>query len=226
MNKGILTIYWGDEAELPIDRLKASIKKFHPELPLELVKLEEKRDPKSLLRKAEMFDLSPFDQTLFLDADTVVMGDLSFGFSRAKAHGLALCICEAPWARRYPAIFSGDQIEYNTGVIFFSRESKPVFEAWKELAKTADSSLHFVSDGRPAVMPHNDQGSFALAIEKCGISPFVLPLNWNFRPMWHKTFFGPIKIWHDYSDPPRNLEQLNSYYQQEHALIQFHRLNN
>jgi len=223
ISRGIIAVFWGDEVHLPIDRLRKSIKKFHPELPFELIKLDAREDdPRSLARKAEMFDLSPFDQTLFLDIDTVIMGDLSFGFAKANVHKLALCICEAPWARRYPALFSGDQIEYNTGVIFFSRESKPVFDAWKELAKSHDSSLHFVSDGKPAVMPHNDQGSFALAIEKCGINPFILPLNWNFRPIWHKTFFGPIKVWHDYSDPPRELSELNAYYEQSDSIIQFH----
>ena len=142
MTRGILSIYWGDESKLPIDRLKASVKKIHPELPHEIIKVEAPSgDPNSLNQKAAMFDLSRFEETLFLDLDTVVLGNLDFGFQKAIQFGLALSICEAPWARRYPNLFKGDEIEYNTGVIFFTKKSKPVFDCWKELARLVDSSM-------------------------------------------------------------------------------------
>ncbi len=41
------------------------------------------------LCKCAMFDLSPFAETVFLDADTVVLGDLTFAFEKAAAFGLA-----------------------------------------------------------------------------------------------------------------------------------------
>jgi len=223
MSRGIISIYWGDESKLPIERLKASVKRFHPELCHEIIKVEAPSgDPGSLNQKAAMFDLSPFDETLFLDLDTVVMSTLNFGFEKADNFGLAIAICEAPWGRRYSKIFAGDQIEYNTGVIFFTKQAKPVFDKWKELANTIDSSIIAVGDNGMYVMPANDQGSFALAIENTGFNPFILPLNWNFRPMWHRSFFGPIKIWHDYSDPPRFFEELNTYYINKDSIIQYH----
>lgn len=223
MSRGILSIYWGDESKLPIGRLKASVKKFHPELPHEIVKVDAPAgDFSSLNKKAAMLDLSPFDETLFLDLDTVVLGNLDFGFSKAKQFDLALSICESPWGKRYPKIFTGDEIEYNTGVIFFTKNAKPVFDKWKELALTIDSAMVGVNDQGIYTMPANDQGSFALAIEQTGLNPFVLPLNWNFRPMWHKSFFGPIKIWHDYADPPPFFEQLTEYYSSQDPIIQYH----
>jgi len=223
MSKGILSIYWGDESKLPLGRLKDSVKKFHPELTHEIIKVDAPAgDPKSLNKKADIFSLSPFDETLFLDLDTVVLGNLNFGFEKARKFGLALSICETPWGRRYTNIFKGDEIEYNTGVIFFTKDAKVVFEKWKELAKTVDSSITGVNDRGLYIMPANDQGSFALAIEKAQFNPFVLPLNWNFRPQWHKSFFGPIKIWHDYSDPPPFFEELNSYYSNKASVIQYH----
>lgn len=223
MSRGILSIYWGDESKLPLERLKNSVKKTHPELPHEIIKIDAVGgDPSSLNRKAAMFDLSPFDETLFLDLDTVVLGRLDFGFEKAKKFGLAISICEAPWGRRYPKIFTGDQVEYNTGVIFFSKESKPVFERWSELANTIDSHIVGVFDGKVGVMPANDQGSFALAIEEAGFNPYILPLNWNFRPMWHRSFFGPVKIWHDYADPPQDFYELAQYYENKDAIIQYH----
>jgi hypothetical protein len=169
-----------------------------------------------------MFDLSPFDETLFLDVDTVVLGNLDFGFYKAKQFGLAMSICEAPWAKRYPAIFSSDEVEYNTGVIFFSKKAQPLFEKWNELSLTADSSLIGVNNGQVYKIAAQDQGSFALAIDQTGFNPFVLPLNWNFRPIWHRSFFGPIKIWHDYTDPPPFFEELNTYYSNKDSIIQYH----
>jgi hypothetical protein len=169
-----------------------------------------------------MLDLSPFDETLFLDLDTVVMGNLDFGFEKAKTFGMAIAICEAPWGKRYSKIFKGDELEYNTGVIFFTKKAKAVFDSWKELAGTVDSSIVGVNDQGVYTMPANDQGSFALAIDSTGFNPFVLSLNWNFRPIWHRSFFGPIKVWHDYSDPPPFFDELNTYYSTEDSIIQYH----
>lgn len=223
MTRGILSIYWGDESKLPIERLKTSVKKFHPELPHEIVKVDAPSGvPSSLNQKAAMLDLSPFDETLFLDLDTVVLGNLDFGFQKAKQFGLAIAICEAPWGKRYPNIFTGDEIEYNTGVIFFTKAAKTVFDKWKELSTTVDSSILGVSEQGLYKMNANDQGSFALAIEKTGFNPFVLPLNWNFRPIWQRSFFGPIKIWHDYADPPPSFNELMAYYQNADSVIQYH----
>lgn len=223
MTRGILSIYWGDESNLPIDRLKASVKKFHPELPHEIIKVEvPSGDPSSLNQKAAMLDFSPFDETLFLDIDTVVMGRLDFGFEKARQFGMAISICEAPWARRYTKIFSGDELEYNTGVIFFTKNARIVFDRWKQFVGEVNSSILLVNNGQIETMPANDQGSFALAIEKTGFNPFILPLNWNFRPHSHNSFFGPIKVWHDYADPTPFFTELNSYYANKDSIIQYH----
>ena len=223
MKRGVISIYWGDESKLPIDRLRASVQKFHPELPHEIIKVKAPGgQASSLNQKAAIFDLSPFEETLFLDLDTVVLDNLNFGFEKAKQFGLAMSICEAPWGRRYPKIFTGDEVEYNTGVIFFNKKAKIVFDKWKELAALIDSSIIAVNERGVYTMPANDQGSFALAIEQTGFNPFVLPLNWNFRPMWHRSFFGPIKIWHDYSNPPELFNELNTYYSKPESIIQYH----
>ena len=161
MSRGIISIYWGDETKLPIQRLCKSVKQFCPDLRHELIKIDAvPGDPKSLNQKASMLELSPFEETLFLDVDTVVLGNLDFGFKKAKKYGLALSICEAPWARRYPKLFSGDQIEYNTGVIFFTKKAEPVFNEWKRIAHIVDSSIMGVNENGIYIMPSNDQGSF------------------------------------------------------------------
>jgi hypothetical protein len=65
-----------------------------------------------------MMELSPFEETLYLDADTVVLDRLDFGFEQAARFGVACCICECPWARRYRGLPNDDGVEYSTGVLF------------------------------------------------------------------------------------------------------------
>ena len=153
----------------------------------------------------------------------MVLDRLDFGFEKALQFGLACCICECPWARRYQGMPHDDSIEYNTGVLFFTRKTAPVFELWKEHAFTMNSAINLVNQaGQLAVMPYNDQASFAKAVTAWGHSPFVLPLNWNFRPPWHKTWYGPIKIWHDYRDVPQAILEFNAYYCGSDSVIQHH----
>ena len=153
-----------DEAIL--DRSRASIAEHHPELPVHVV-----RSPTgSLLDKARLFDVSPFAETLYLDMDTVVLGALDFGFEAARRTGLALCICECPWARRYGGL-SGDLVEYNTGVMFFTRQARAVFKAWAGCAADIDSSIVFIHEGQTMRMPLNDQAGFANAVEGTGFVP-------------------------------------------------------
>ena len=70
-------------------------------------------------------------------------------------------------------------------------------------------------------MAHDDQCSFAAAVEETKFLPFVLPLNWNFRPQWQLSFFGPIKIWHDYVEPPPFFAEMRKYYEQGESIIQY-----
>jgi hypothetical protein len=103
----------------------------------------------------------------------------------------------------------------------FNGRAKPIFDAWKAVATTVDSSIRHLHNGQVAVMPHNDQGGFAVAMEQSVFAAFVLPLNWNFRPGWHHSYFGPIRIWHDYRDVPEPVIAGNTYYERPDSIIQF-----
>lgn len=199
--RGVLYIVWGNFDAAILARSRESLARVHPDLPVHVAELPAGA---TLLDKAAMMELTPFDETLFLDADTVVLDDLSFGFEQAVRFGLACSICECPWARRYGGL-AGDMVEYNTGVLFFTAAARPVFDAWKACAAEVDSSIVFDNGGELARMPLNDQAGFAKAIDDTGFRPFVLPYNWNFRPKWHKSWFGPLKIWHDYAEVPDGL---------------------
>ena len=177
----------------------------------------------TLLDKAKMFDLSPFDDTLFLDIDTVVMGDLSFGFTLMERYGLAAAICEAPYARRFKGLAdAGDLIEYNTGVLWFDKTSNIIadfFRRWKYHAAVMPSSVKYIGPNGPAEMALNDQASFAAAVWDAKLNPATLPMQWNFRATWQKTLFGCVKIWHHYDDPPECLEAWNAEQSAPGAII-------
>jgi hypothetical protein len=215
-DRGALYIKWGNQHDKLLRRSIESLQAFHPELPYRVRELPQTA---TLLDKSAMFDLTPFDKTLYLDADTIVMDRLDFGFDQASRHHLACCICECPWARRYAGI-SGETIEYNTGVIFFARQAKPTFDAWKTLAHVINSSVLLKVSDQVHAMPLNDQASFAAAIDRQKFAPFVLPINWNLRPRWHRTFFGPIKVWHDYDPPPPMLLEWNEGQGGEQKIIE------
>jgi hypothetical protein len=194
--RGVLYVVYGSAIEKLVKRSIASLAEFHPELSVHVARLP---GIQSHLCKSRMFDMSPFDETLFLDADTIVMGNLDFGFIQAKRFGLACCISSCPWARRYVGV-TGDLVEYNSGVLFFTRSMKPLFTKWAALSNSVASSIRGAKE-----RPH-DQASFAQAVSDCQINPFVLPLNWNYRPKRQLSFFGPIKIWHDRADVPQALK--------------------
>lgn len=205
-NRGVLYLRWGTKPDKVIDRSLASLRKFHPELPIHIETLPE---TSNFLDKASMMDYSPFDETLYLDADTVVLDRLDCGFEKAARHSIACVICECPLARRYKGM-SGETVEYNTGVLFFTKAARPVFDAWKALVRTVDSSIEYRTGNQVFRAPVNDQAGFARAIEETETSPFVLPHNWNYRPRWQKSFWGPIKIWHEYAEVPQVLLQWNT----------------
>jgi len=218
MSRGVLYIVWeGSEprTESALERSIHSLRQWHLELPYHVHRL---REDSTLLDKAAMCDLTPFDETLFLDADTVVMDRLDYGFEKAAKHGMALCICECPWARRYPSC-TGDQTEYNAGIIWFAKQAKPVFDRWQQLNRVIDSSIIFQNGKGLSRMDLNDQAGLTLAIESLDFNPWVLPMNWNFRPIWQKSFFGPIKIYHDYSNVPDELIEWNESQNSPGAIV-------
>ncbi len=238
MSRGVLYIVFPGEprTEAALRRSIDSLKRVHPELPYHVERLPE---GSTLLDKSKMYDLSPYEETLFLDADTVVLERLDYGFTQAHRHGVAICVCECPYARRFEGMKNcGDVVEYNTGAIWFekgwdscyggnccSASTEHLFSDWKIEAARLDSRLTFVSDaGERTLMPENDQASFALAAADIDFNPFVLPLNWNFRPIWQHTAFGPIKIWHDYKDVPEAVLRWNAEQSKPDAVIQCGRI--
>lgn len=225
MSRGILYLVWRgerkDDAHAVLQRSLASIKYWHPELPYKVVEMPE---GSNLLVKSQMYDLSPFDETLFLDADTTVMGKLDFGFLKAQQHGIACCINANPWQRRYYKLNRehDDAVEYSSGVVFFDKRPsvEVVFDLWKKLAATEQTPSKYISPTGECEMPLNDQATFTLAMQQLQFNPFALPLNWNIYPRWQKHFWGEIKIWHGYDDIPEGVLRWNADQSRSDAVIQ------
>ena len=209
MKRGVLYIVWGDQIEPQLQRSIQSVKKYHPAMPIHVERVPDLRE-RGLLQKAKMGAITPFESTLYLDADTVLLGNLDDAFQRGEQFGLACCINECPWLRRYGSNH-GDAIEYNTGVLFFTRQARPVFDAWQTLAPVSPAAGRWVTaiDGRLHGVPCDDQASFASAVRQAQYCPFILPLNYNFRPVFYPCFFTPLKVWHSPSSLPEGIEQLN-----------------
>ncbi|XVJ60603.1 MAG: hypothetical protein HEQ23_14910 [Tepidisphaera sp.] len=204
--RGVLYVIWNrgksKKHDGAMQRSINSLYTVHPELGIHIHELPSNA---KLLDKARMYDWSPFEETLYLDIDTVVMDRLDYGFEKAAKHHVAVAICEAPFARRYHKMIAGDMVEYNTGVIFWKKgpEAEKLFREWERLAVEEDSSHEFpVSATQTAIADCNDQASFAKAVDNLGFLPFILPNNWNFRAPWTRQFYGPLKVWHDYSEIP------------------------
>ena len=223
---GVLYMVWGHSHDQLLERSIESLRAYHPDLPVHVHRIASDHGASGsadmFLTKASMASISPFENTLYLDADTTVMGDLGVGFEKAERFGLACAICESPWAQRYTGLRQMEgTVEYNTGVLFFTQKTVGLFNLWQQLARTVDSSVRYIEHGIEKVMSHNDQAAFAMAVEMTGINPFVLPLNWNFRPRWHRCFFGPIRIWHDVVPPNKEITDINRYYKENSQAVYF-----
>lgn len=204
MNNGVLYIVWGEYNKEELNRSIASVEKLGLKY---VVRCLDRKT--GLYNKASMYELSPFENTLYLDTDTIVLDDVSYGFDISMKHDIALCICEASDARRFEGI-KDYTIEYNTGVIFFKKGNiKSLFDKWLENTTKIDDRCFFYIDGKKVVCPQNDQASFSIAIKETNINPAVLPNTWNLRPIWQKQWFGKLKIWHDHADIPDDLMKAN-----------------
>ena len=78
--------------------MKAYFHKHQQEL---LIHLETLSDGSTLFDKANILNLSPYDETVFLDADSIVLGKPDFRFTNAAQFGTAIFICEWTQAHRY-----------------------------------------------------------------------------------------------------------------------------
>jgi hypothetical protein len=164
------------------------------------------------LEKSRLIDLLPdgYDTFLYLDTDTKIVGDVSLGFEKAERHGIAMA--PAPnynlpeffnFARimRELGVAPADQIMYNSGVIFFHLTAavRQVLERWRDLCATVGVKNDFP----------RDQPFLNLALEQCGVTPYVLSPLYNYRSLGEYAV-GNIRIWHSHFAPPPDLNEFEN----------------
>lgn len=86
--RGVVYVAFGQRAQAEMSASRDTLARFHPDWPVHVMSTSlpgapERATNKQLSRwaKASMLSWSPFDDTLYLDADTRIRGDLSAGFA-------------------------------------------------------------------------------------------------------------------------------------------------
>ena len=164
------------------------------------------------LEKSRLIDLLPdgYDTFLYLDTDAKIVGDVSLGFAKAEQHGIAMA--PAPnynlaeyfnFARimRDLGVEPADQIMYNAGVVFLHLTAavRQVLEHWRDLCATVGAKRDFP----------RDQPFLTLALEQCGVTPYVLSPLYNYRGLGEYAV-GNIRIWHSHFAPPADLNEFEN----------------
>lgn len=127
---------------------------------------------------------SPFDRTLFLDCDTLVVGPLSDGFALLDRFPLALthdvrrssALIETGWQADAPATFP----QHNSGVMFYRKapETDRFFADWARAYDTAGK-------GR-------DQVTLRDILWDSDLRFWVLPPEWNLRRVTELDAWEPL----------------------------------
>jgi len=128
--------------------------------------------------KVNLLSLTPFDRTLYLDADTRVHGRLDVGFdiladgwelvivpSKVQAQPLHNLVEEERWVTQ-DEVGDGWPLMLNTGVMWFQKSGRMarLFEEWRE------------EWGR---FENHDQGALLRALEKCPVRVWLLGYDFN-----------------------------------------------
>ena len=115
-SRGVVYVAYGEQAREQVRLSAKTLREQHPMLPFRVIAdqpfgyaarmpqirtiYHEDTDPGARLVKLNADLLSPFDCTLYLDADTRVQGDIAYPFTLLEA-GWEMCIC--------PTAYQGDE---------------------------------------------------------------------------------------------------------------------
>jgi hypothetical protein len=78
---------------------------------------------------------------------------------------------------------------------------------------------------RVMTVENRDQAGFSLAVAQAAHPPFVLPMNWSFRPRTQRAWWGPIKVWNEKADPHPTLAQITQEQARPEAIVRFLKFN-
>jgi hypothetical protein len=132
---------------------------------------------------------TPFEETLFLDTDTVMIEPVYELFPILKRFELAYC--HAPYRNAHPwvPVFGCPEAfpEANTGVILYRwcEKVRCVFLSWAAIVKNQRSQVQNECDDQPA---------FREAVYKSTLNFTILPPEYNYRPIFPAFAGGNMKV--------------------------------
>lgn len=187
MKRGVLYIAFGENFIKELKFSAESVKKYNPDLEItvftdkpfesEFVDNVQTMEIRHLRPKIDYIKYTPYDETLFLDTDTIVNHSLSDLFEILQKYDIALAHDLARKRKKFkdtipeygkiPYSFS----EVNTGVIAFKKNEKVInlFEMWRQ------NFYKYYN-----VVPW-DQPSFRISAWASDASMYVLPVEYNIR---------------------------------------------
>ena len=210
--RGILYVAYGEKARASCARSIQTARVFLPQIPVAVVSdtllkdvecihvYRPEADPGARTWKTQIYALSPFDETLFLDADTEVVSSPLAGFGLLRFVDVVLSLdCDRRVGERHNAQhdpeeraatlrevgLDGDLLYYNSGVIFFKRSVRALalFSAWYEEWQR---------------WRKHDQLALARAFYRCPTRVATLREVWNTH---HKK--EAVFVWHNHRSVSR-----------------------
>ncbi len=173
-----------------------------------------------MLAKSTIYDLVPdeYDSILYLDTDTVVLKDITFGFEMAERYGIALCPATSyclPSHHDFRRIMidSGlpdvGQVQYNAGVHFFVRrpDVKDVYDFYQKCSYELSEKFKY----RNARGKLADQPFLSFAMEMLTFNPYTLSINYCYRGLDAEPACGDIRIWHSHHPVPLDINKYESH---------------
>lgn len=203
LNKGVLYIAFGDIYQHETRRSMESLRKMSPQLKIAVVTdqvWEEDPKPDTFVLREQVdgwrckplyMQETPFDETLFLDTDTLVCRDITGVFDLLQYYDIGVHFSGSPL--NLPDLSLHTQC--NSGVILWkSNEAvKEVFEQWNreyDEAKTLTASRALDARGV------NDQRYLAIAIARSRARPVQLPSCLNCFIHDYAVLYAPPVILH------------------------------
>lgn len=187
MKRGVLYIAFGENFIKELKFSAESVKKYNPDLEItvftdepfesEFVDNVQTMEIRHLRPKIDYIKHTPYDETLFLDTDTIVNHSLNDLFEILQKYDIALAHDLARKRKKFKdAIPEYGKIPYsfsevNTGVIAFKKNEKVInlFEMWRQ------NFYKYYN-----VVPW-DQPSFRISAWASDVSMYVLPAEYNIR---------------------------------------------
>jgi hypothetical protein len=193
-----------------MDELEQSLKYFK----CDVVRIPEKHEYKTLVRKNSLFENPPYDKTLWMDTDTVTVGTIDDMFNYLDEKDVDMCIPHfAGWVsdgnsiakriNRFKGLAEERHIEealkhhpaINTGILSFRKSDKwsKFVRDWTDLAHQGSLKRIFIPDETAAQILYPSMSEWGL---KC----FIAPTDFNVSVLHDHDKSKDRRIMHFHGD--------------------------